>query len=274
MIELMVAEVCIKALALVGILYLVARHEADFSFQTVAMVTAGLMAASVVLDALLTPYIGLFTAVPIVLLVVMAVHRFCWVPWQKAILVALLFGLFNALVALGAAQVQRRIHRTIDGTLGAATRSHEKDLKEARAFMQHVYGAGGLLSHVPTGSQAVAAVRGAATSATSKLTNTAAHMMAPAATNAASVAVTAEVAAVSVSPPGPPLDWEGAERRLIVRGTFKGSGGTQLAQVNQEQVEEGQIVSVTLSNYVYRLKAAAITRMGVTWDPVDARPAK
>jgi len=91
MIEIMPAEVFVKAAVLCLLLCLFARGEADFNFRKVSMATAGLTLGSLPLEGLLKDRPGVFALLPIVILIVLILMRFCWVAWWQALLVALPF---------------------------------------------------------------------------------------------------------------------------------------------------------------------------------------
>jgi hypothetical protein len=81
----------IQPVILCGLLYLFARHEADYDFWRVTMVATGVSVVSWICGM----FLALHGLAPLALLVWFALCawafvRFCYVPWPKALLVALI----------------------------------------------------------------------------------------------------------------------------------------------------------------------------------------
>jgi hypothetical protein len=77
------AGIAISALLLCVIMFVVARHEADYSLPKVLMVSAGISIVSL----LLSMAIGLL-AVPVIIgLTMWALHEFCFLRWSRAAIV-------------------------------------------------------------------------------------------------------------------------------------------------------------------------------------------
>jgi hypothetical protein len=107
--ELMIGEIFLKALVLCGILFLVARREADFEFSKLVLVTCGITLGSFAMEAFLAPaladYMPFFASATITFLLAATfmtfmVVRFCWVRLWKGILGIYIEILFTAAVML------------------------------------------------------------------------------------------------------------------------------------------------------------------------------
>jgi hypothetical protein len=94
------------ALILCGILYVIGRHEADYSFGKSAVVAGTLSVLSIALNLVLIVHMSfrlLLIVVPVVMLPVSVwlVAKYCWLSWPKAVLAVVLFYMaHSALVAV------------------------------------------------------------------------------------------------------------------------------------------------------------------------------
>jgi hypothetical protein len=100
----------LNAFVLCGLLFLVARHEADFEFRKVAIVSAFISLGNTLLPGLLflclmdrglSPEIAFLIWLVGSLLLIMAffvfmIMKFCWVTFPKALLIMILFIAFSA----------------------------------------------------------------------------------------------------------------------------------------------------------------------------------
>ena len=76
--------ILISAASLCIIMYLVARHEADYSLPKVILIAAGLA----IINFILSVAIGQLISLPIMLgLTVWALHQFCYLRWSMAAVV-------------------------------------------------------------------------------------------------------------------------------------------------------------------------------------------
>ena len=102
----MLFEVFIKAFLLCILLYIVASEEADYDFRKVTMVTAGIVLGTVIIDAVLTRFIGMLALLPILAFIVFMVMQFCWVRLGKALLIAVPFLILNIMISSAAMSFQ------------------------------------------------------------------------------------------------------------------------------------------------------------------------
>jgi len=91
---------CLSALLLFALLYLFARHTADYDFRKVILVTILITVAVKASQYALAPYLGAAIAVPLAALVVWALRRFCWVTLKQAVVITLLFAVGQLAMAL------------------------------------------------------------------------------------------------------------------------------------------------------------------------------
>ena len=264
MMELMLAETFLKAIVLSLLLYAIARHEADYSFQTTAIVVAALTLGGLLLEAFLKSWIGPFSALPVLALVIVVVKRFCWVPLPKAILVGVLFSIFSFLLALGIAEFQKRTVKAVDEAMGGPMQSRQKDMKEAIQFQKEV-----LQLLVPTATvAAVTAAPPARPVATSVVVLAAAPVVTQVATSAVSQVPAPPVAVQALSP-----EWMAAATNLQVGGIMTDAQGKHVAIVNGKEVEAGDIVTVRQGAKLYRWRVGSVTHDGVQWEPDSIRAA-
>ena len=127
-------EVFIKAFLLLILLYIVARDEADFEFRKVTMVTAGIVLGAVILDAVLTRFVGIFTLIPIIAFVVFMVMKFCWVRFWRSLLVVIPFLILNIMISSSVTSFQKKADTAVArGLRGPVS---EEDMKIALSMFQ------------------------------------------------------------------------------------------------------------------------------------------
>lgn len=77
--------IIISAALLCAIMFIVARHEADYSFPKVLLISLGLGLCDFALSLLLPPLVG---SLVVLGLTVWALHHFCYLRWNMAATVA------------------------------------------------------------------------------------------------------------------------------------------------------------------------------------------
>jgi hypothetical protein len=117
MFEFMIRDVFLNTAVLYTILYLVAKHEADYSFAKVAMVTAVTSLGAFLIQIFLFEMIGWFTIGLVFLLTAAMIMTFCWVRLWKTVIVVTLFCLFHVGIEIGVDGVQE--HFFPDNSEGA-----------------------------------------------------------------------------------------------------------------------------------------------------------
>lgn len=114
----MFAAIIFDALILCLALYLLAKHEADYSFPKCAMVAAPIAVAPPILALLLAEHVGvllILIGVPLLMFpfAVYLVSKYCWVPWPKAIAVVIAFYVGHAIVNTGIAALRREFQKPV-----------------------------------------------------------------------------------------------------------------------------------------------------------------
>lgn len=243
----MILEVFIQAAVLCTILYVVARYEADYSFQKVAMVAAGIGLGNMLIQSLLQPHVpvGLqsLLVIPCIIFTAFMIMTFCWINVWKSVLVVLVFVGFQLLSHLGMQVLMKRF-----GSSDAQAAAVEKKQQEVAEMQEQI----------------VAMIENPAAPAPA--------VPPPAPTVAPEPAPVPE----SDKPvaPGPAVNdvgWDAAEKMLKVAGVSKRHGEV-IALVNNSVVLQNGVIRVTYNGMIYSWRAAAISSDGVRWERLKARP--
>lgn len=280
MIALAVGQIIIEAAVLCLILRLIAKHEADYSFAKVAMVTGGMSLGSILIDALLSPHIGRFAILAVLAFIAFMLWTFCWTSFRKTVLVIAFFTAFHVLLATGSAILHEKMNEAVERQMPVT----KQDFEDARKFLEDSVGVN-LPVAAPVRPPAVSAPAPAApvpaiTSAPPAQAQAARPAPQPAKVNAGAAAKAA-VKAKAKPPSGPAATsaapdaaaaeaarWAEARKQLVVGGVVAGQDGQYVATVNGKLVEKGSVVSTAVGNKVYRWRVRAITRSGIDCDPV------
>lgn len=266
-----VGKVSFDALVLCLILYLVARHEADYDFPKLTMVVAGTALGNLVLLIAISghlPPAHLLWIAPLIQMAFSAfmIKTFCWVSFWKALLVAAICTLLHVAFGLGVNLLMRKMTGGREAA-PSLVEQQERDLEEVKAEMLRM-----------------AALSRAAVYASDSATTNAVATGAPATNSpAAGPVATDGVPLPSVSTNGPSspagltnalsadaVDWEAARKQLKISGT-SGRPGAYVALVNQRVVNAGDVVTVHYGNRVYHWTVRAITLDHVQFEPRDVR---
>ena len=283
-----VGKVSVEALVLCLVLYLVARHEADYDFQKLVMVVAGTMLGNFLLYAgasVYLPPIHLLWVVPLLQLGFSAfmIKTFCWVTTGKALLVALICTLFHVAFSLGAALVARKLFGSVTPS-SVAVEQQNREMQEIKAEIMRemaqsadpfgAKGAAGTNASVrgpgATNTPAPPAVSAAPPAAVppvppDPLVPAAA---APAPTEAPPPPSTP--ASVAAQAAQPAADWATARKLIKIVG-ITGRPGDYVALVNQRVVNPGDLISVRHGDRTYRWTVREINRDQVQLDPHDVQ---
>ena len=92
----------LSAIILCVTMYLVARHEAEYSLPIVLMVSAGLAVCNIFLAALL----GVFALPLMIALMMWALHQFCYLRWKTAAIVTAIYIVCQIVLAFVLAAVK------------------------------------------------------------------------------------------------------------------------------------------------------------------------
>ena len=129
--DVMIANIFLQALVLCGLLWLIARHEADLDFAKVAMVVAGITLGNFVLQAVLAKHIGLFVIPTQIVFMVWMLCTFCWLRWWKATIVVVLFAAISFGMSVGFALVVKKVDSSVDAAGGTVVEQSEENTREA-----------------------------------------------------------------------------------------------------------------------------------------------
>lgn len=264
--ELMVAEIFIKAFVLCALLYLVARHEADFQFAKVAIVTAGITLGSFFIEVLLVDRIGLWTVFPIIAFILFMIVKFCWVSFWKGLVVTVLFMTFNIALAAAVQTFLGGVSQAVDKAVQSA--SDQGDMKQAMEAFKDVaraMGAEGGTAGVPA---SVSADTSAPPAAAAAAPDKPAAAPAPAEVLPAAPGLQA-LPGFPFAPPDSP-GWAISKNKLKVTATMM-ERGRMIAVVNSREVGVGSIVVVVHEKQAYPWRVASIARGEVNWEPVLTR---
>lgn len=251
MITLMLAEIFLKAAVLCILLILFARHEADYSFQKVAVVTAAITLGSILLEAFGKATLGWLILIPLVAFILFMLTTFCWVRWWKALIITVLFLAFNIVLAYGVSLVMKRANRAVANALTKAMPGRE-DIMEIKEFMRSQSGSPVAMP----GSEPVEPIPGTITSAPP--TGLAAWL-AGTTTNVTTAVVTGAV------------NWAAAETRLKVGGMMVGSKGQKIVTVNNRLLEAGEKIQVEYAGRLYLWQLKRLDAAGVAWERLAVR---
>jgi hypothetical protein len=136
--DLVFASIILQALILCGLLYLIARHEADFEFAKVAMVVAAITLGNFMIEKMLTPRIGLFSLGAEFTFVVLMIWKFCWLRWWKALVVSLLFVAVQVGMTFGLAMVVQKVDESVDDAGGTVVEQADENTKEAMKIFREM----------------------------------------------------------------------------------------------------------------------------------------
>ena len=276
----MLFEVFIKAFLLLILLYIVARDEADFDFRKVTMVTAGIVLGAVILDAVLTRFIGMFTLIPVAAFIVFMIMQFCWVRFGRSLLVAIPFLILNIMLSTSVASFQKKADTAVArGLMGPVS---EEDMKIAFSMYQD----GGRTNKflLPMQAKMPEIQESSGQIMVNKLMALVAlkqkSFQLPGA-----VKIKEQTAPALPTPPveqkkadpepentdetAAPLDWREAEKQIRIKGIMVGQDGVRVALVNNQMIREGECVQVEHKKIIYRWRAGVIRGSKVSWEPVE-----
>ena len=252
MITLMLAQIFVQAFILCTILYVVARHEADYSFSKVAMVSAGITLGSTVIEALVTKYLGPFTILPVLAFVAFMIMTFCWTSLRKSILVVVIYSLAHVAFAVGVAAVASHFFPKPDmDQTSCGTTEEQVEILRMIGFN---------IGDDGTSSTQTQETTIAETTPVQVETNGLAQEPMEQ-TNAASSTVD------STEP-----EWARAEKTFLIGGIMTDKDGRYVALVNGKLVEEGDTISVVYEDMTYRWNVRAVSRKGLSVTPLSRRP--
>jgi hypothetical protein len=278
MLETLVGSVFFDALVLGGLLYLLARHEADIDFQKLAMVVAvtalGNVGLRVAVDQVAPPGIQMWLQPLLeIALAAFMIMTFCWISFWKSLLVVAIF----ASLHVGFGFAMKAVARKVMGDEKAApslSEKHEAEILEAKEEMERMWRQ---QAGAPPGPANAPDVAPPATPAAEPVMTPADPVTtpAPAAEGTESALFgTPEPTAAATKSAGPsspasPVDgWAEARKGLKIQGITK-QGRVFTALINQRLVRSGDVVAVTHAGKVYRWTVQEIALGDVRFEPLD-----
>jgi hypothetical protein len=276
--ELMIGEIFLKALVLCGILYLVARREADFQFSKLVLVTCGITLGNFALEVFLAPqlanYIPFFASAAVTLLVAVAfvtfmVVRFCWVRLWKGVIVTVLFMGFSVGLSVAGAMLVKQINQSVEKAGGSVMEQNNKEALQMFREMTAV-----------TSSQMMqqAKAEGLGPAPAQAKVDAEAPSLLPAVMPPEESVEPPPRATVTPPPPKQPIDelpafartpeWQAAQAKIKVSAVLVERDGSNTAIVNGEVLGIGDVLTVEVKKKLYRFKMAELTTDWVAWEPM------
>lgn len=270
-----------QALVLCGLLYLIARHEADYEYPTVMLTTVGITAGNFMLGVLLFPKISFFVLPLIFLFTWWMLMKFCWVPWHKGLLVTFLFFAITIAYQIGKAYLvtgkfalTSPYGNSADIADTTPQRDYERQMKEGEEVLADLHESVERMNPQETATNVVIPP----TPATSgDIVAVAPMSMGRAAeTNVESPARPERVPTPGQSQRASPqivadikVDWPKSKSQLRIRGWMDDKANGRTAMVNEQFVPVNGIASVDYNGLRYRWRLAALDNFALRWEPVD-----
>ena len=256
MITILAAQIFIQAFFLCLILYLVARYEADYSFQKVAMVSGGVMAGTLIIEVLAGEKLGLFVVIPQIAFIAFMLMTFCWISLWKSLLVVVLFSLIHVGFSFGVLALKTQFFGPDDGMTSSERAEQQfKELEQEMLKTMGVWPEGEGGGDKAPGAQGVA---GSAPGEGPPRQGNAAKPARPAAQTPGEI----EQADT----------WTAARRRLDIGGVMSAAGGKRVVLINGVLFEKDDKVSVKHEGFVYRWRVRSVGSDGADLQPLKRKP--
>ncbi len=296
---MLVGEIAIQALVLCAIMYFVARHEADYSFDKVFMVAAGIALGWAALTFLLFDRIGFLIVIPIFAFMAYMLVKFCWVSVPKSLLITLIFVIFQSGMKCATDRITGKIVASMDKS-NALVEQRMKDTEEARQMMveslQGAYHGGPVPAPSAPPADEVAIIQEVVSSIQQQVEAQKAQQIEAMKNAGFQAAVPAEAPpvpetpaepepvaaaepapsrapapvpapAAAPAPQAPAEDWDGARKAMVISG-ISGRPGRFIAIVDGNMREAGDTVSVR-----HQGKTFTWTIRDITVNNLDLEPA-
>lgn len=127
-------QVAIEALVLCGLLYLIARHEADFNFGKLFVVSAVIVFVALMFEVWMKPKIGWFVLLFDAGFVLFMLTQYCWVSVPKGLIVTVIFMLVQVVFAMVFLHYKAQLDKDAEKSM-ALVNERQKDMIEAQAMM-------------------------------------------------------------------------------------------------------------------------------------------
>ena len=264
MIGLSSTFIVVQALTICVLLYLFARHEADYSFSSVVLVTIGIILGNFFIGLGFFKYIGPFAIIPIFFFTTFMLVKFSWVSWPKGMLITLLYFVITAAIAVGKLYFQTG-HFAWD----AAGRA-EQDGPQNKYDASVKEGMEVFNSLNESTARMQASARGEKPPAQG--TNTAGTANTRATPPPAPAAAVNPPLAAGQNAAQPQADWSMAKSQLRIRGWMNDRNGNRTATVNDQIIPLGGTAYADYNGLRYTWRLTSLDGYKPTWTPVDAVP--
>jgi hypothetical protein len=247
MFDLMIIEILVDTAMLTLILFPVARHEADYSFGKVAMVTAAIGLGSFLVQVFLFDMISWFTLIPVFLFSGIMIKAFCRLNWRKTFLVIAVFTVFQVGSKHGMAVISSHI---------APPEMPPSQTEQALEVGKDM----GMLATPARPGPIPIQTRGEKKKEKQKTEEAEKRP--------------SKFKKMFSKKTGKKIDggadgWEAARKALIHGGSMLNDHGQYVAIVNGEIVEVGDIVSHKIRSKKYRWKVSYISKHNVSFEQLD-----
>lgn len=263
MFTIMFIGVMVKAALLCGLLYAVAKHEADYSFSKVAMVTAGLALGSMCIDGIVAPQLGIWTAIVHVAFICFMIMTFCWISFAKSLIVVGIYCAIHFAMAFGGALLAGYLIKETQGTGMMMMGASESEFNELQQEIMNQF--------ENLEQQTELELEAAARRASAPPPETTAKKAAP--RKATATGPRGSLPAVVEKASADDMKWLDARRSVRVSGII-GAAGSRMATINDELKEVGDIVAVGHGGQVYRWEVTGITADNVNLKPLNRSAAR
>jgi len=262
--ELTFVDIFIKAFLLCGILYLVARHEADLHFSKLCIAAAVISVGSSTINLLLSEHIGVFSLIPSFGFMIYILMKLCWLSFKKALLASIVYTIISMLISVGLAIAMVYVFGDPESMTHSS--QQEERYEEAMQFMHEMWGAN---TNVYSCSNNIPVVMAAMESMEEEI---------PAEETPPEVKPTptpTPTATPKPTPePTPETDeeaWAEAEKKRVFKGVMSGKNGRKAMLVNNEILHVGEVITIEHDSKLYRWQLKELGAHHAQWDRIDIR---
>ncbi|HEY8240817.1 MAG TPA: hypothetical protein VIH35_05185 [Kiritimatiellia bacterium] len=243
----------LQAFLLCGLIYAFARHEGDYNFQKVAIVTAGMIAWEGILFMTLPENLLPFAVVPVALVLAWMLMKFCWLSLKKAILVTVLFGVGTLLIQVAWSALlggnERATENAAKQVSDEISKQTEEGIKIAQSIVQ------GTPPKQP------------------KKTDKKAKTDKDATGQEELVPRAAKSGKKAAAPKRGEVDWDAARKSIAITARMSGKDKAMIAVVNGHMVRVGDVIAVDYDDRTYRFRLTALDQEQAEWQALDVRDA-
>ncbi len=240
--ELLFIEIFVNAAVLCLILFLIAKHEADYSFQKVAMTTAGISLGSFLIHVFLFDKIGWYSLILMFAFSAIMIKTFCWISLGKTLIVIAIFCTFQIGGKVGIHLISQHF---------ASPKLPPSQSEQAYEIAKEM----GLIAS-PNDTQ------NPIPKPTEKPKTDKNKSKLPKLKNPFSKSEKKKIKS---------HNWDEARKTLIHGGTMLNSAGDYVAIVNGEIVEVDDVISHSMKSVTYRWKVTEISKHNTKFEQLDMK---